>query len=99
MRGVQRDPIDRSSDPDRRFRTLQTAKVVRQRPNSPAWEDVTSHSLLGIAERLTTDERRTAGLSPDGCKAGALSPILWWDSASSACDGTLTEGFGPFAVN
>jgi hypothetical protein len=36
------DPIDRSSDPDRRFRTLQTAKVVRQRsnwPNSPAWEE------------------------------------------------------------
>jgi len=36
------DFIDWSSDPTRQFRTLQTAKVVRQRPNrpnSPAWEE------------------------------------------------------------
>jgi hypothetical protein len=35
-------PVDWSSDPDRRYRTLQSAKVVRQQPssrNSPAWDE------------------------------------------------------------
>ena len=62
-------------------------------------KSVTSHSLLGIAERLPTAERRSAGLSPPWLKAGAVSPILWWDPPQAHVTVTFTEGFAPFAVN